>query len=271
MVTGMDADALYLPDGDGFVGTILTQGGWDRNGQNGAVVLSLLGHCLEDVPSLTPMLLTRLTVDLVRQVPIGRHLDVVPTIVREGKKLQVVQLEVVVDDVLHVRATALRLRLADVSDTPGLPSSTVDDDPASKLLPPERCERMVGRGAEAPPRFLEAIEMRRAPMAEGPGFGLWVRFDLPVVAGEPIRATSRLTLGIDFANLIDVDFDMDAATMINPDVSAHVLRPPTGEWVGVTGQTRFDHTQGRGISQVSLSDAAGLFGFASASQLVQPR
>ena len=51
----MEAPALYLPDGDGFVGTILTQGGWDPGAQNGAVVLALLGHCLEDVPTLSPM------------------------------------------------------------------------------------------------------------------------------------------------------------------------------------------------------------------------
>lgn len=268
----MDGDAMYLRDGDGFVGTILTQGGWDRGGQNGACVLSLLGHCLEDVPSLTPMLMARMSVDLVRQVPIGQRFHVRPAILREGKKIQVVQLELVLDDLLHARATVLRLREQDVSATPGLSTSSTDEDPARELTPPDRCERMDGRGGPTePPAFLQAVEMRRARYVEGPGYGLWVRFDKPVVEGEPIRATSRLALGFDFVNLINVEFDIDAATMINPDVSAHVLRRPTGEWMGVTGDTRFAPDLGRGMSIAHLSDAQGVFGVASASQLVQPR
>ena len=40
----------------------------------------------------------------------GRRLHVVPTVVREGKKIQVVELRLLDGDVEHVRATALRLR-----------------------------------------------------------------------------------------------------------------------------------------------------------------
>lgn len=263
---------MYLPDGDGFVGTNLTQGGWDPNAQNGACVLSLLGHCLEDVPSLTPMLTARMTVDLVRQVPIGKRFHVRPSILREGKKIQVVQLELVHDQVLYAHATVLRLRELDVTATAGLSASSTTEDPATRITPPERCERMERRdGPREPPGFLKAIEMRLASFVDGTGAGLWVRFDKPVVAGAPIRATSRLALGFDFVNLINVEFDMDGATMINPDVSAHVLRPPAGEWVAVTGDTRFAHALGRGMSTAHLSDVGGVFGVASASQIVQPR
>ena len=68
-VTG--TDALYLPDGDRFVATDHTVGGWYPNMQSGGAVLPLLGHHLDGVPTLAPMGLTRLTVDLVRPVPIG--------------------------------------------------------------------------------------------------------------------------------------------------------------------------------------------------------
>ena len=102
---------MFVRDGDGFVGTTLTQGGWDRRHMNGAAVLALLGHCLDDVPSLVPMVVSRFTADLARPLPIGPRLHVVPEVVREGKKLQLVQLRVVVDDVDHAWATALRLRV----------------------------------------------------------------------------------------------------------------------------------------------------------------
>jgi hypothetical protein len=263
----MEAPALYLPDGDGFVGTILTQGGWDPGAQNGAVVLALLGHQLEDVPTLAPMGLARLTVDLVRPVPIGVRLDVHVEVVREGKKLQVVLLELRAGDVLHVRATALRLRVTDLGAEGAAllpPTPTVEDAPA--LPPPADCPR-VGEAAGAP-GFLRGIEMRRAA-----GLGVWIRLAVPVVAGEPIRATSRLTAGFDFAQLINAEVEraMPVMTMINPDVSAHVLRPPTGDWTAVTGRTTFAPTVGRGLSSATLSDAAGPFALASTTQLVQPR
>lgn len=263
----MDERSLYLPDGDGYVGTIRTQGGWDPGAQNGAAVLSLLGHCLEDVPSLAPMGLARLTVDLQRPVPIGPRLVVRPTILREGKKIQVLSLEVLVDDVVHVRATALRLREEDVSDREALLGEAPPGDPAvAEMPPPEACERL-GVGPESP-GFLQGIEMRRAA-----GLGVWIRLALPVVAGAPIRTTSCMTVGFDFAQLINarVEHAMASMTMINPDVTAHVLRPPTGPWIAVTGETRFAAGIGRGVSSARLSDADGLFAIASTSQLVQRR
>ncbi|MBV8461690.1 MAG: hypothetical protein JO368_00245 [Acidimicrobiales bacterium] len=59
--------------------------------------------------------------------------------------------------------------------------------------------------------------------------------------------------------------------MINPDVSAHVLRPPTGEWIALTGDTRLNPALGRGLSTALLSDTDGVFAVVSMSQLIQPR
>jgi hypothetical protein len=264
---GVEEPALYIPDGDGFVGTILTQGGWDPGSQNGAVVLALLGHCLEEVPTLTGMGLARLTVDLMRPVPIGPRLVVRPTVVREGKKIQVVLLEVLVGDVVHVRATALRLRVEDLGDdVAGMLGESPVAYPIAELPSPEQCDRL-GQ-TKGSPGFLNGIEMRRAA-----GIGVWVRFAVPVVAGQAIRATSRATVGFDFAQLINAEVAgaMGSLTMINPDVSGQVLRPPTGEWIAVTGETRFDAGFARGISLAALSDASGLFAVATTSQLVQRR
>jgi len=55
-------------------GTSRTGSAWDQATQSGGAVLALLGHVLEKVPTLVPMSLTRLTVDIVRPVPVGEHL-----------------------------------------------------------------------------------------------------------------------------------------------------------------------------------------------------
>jgi hypothetical protein len=269
----MEAEALYVRDGDGFVGTILTQGGWHPEQANGGTVLALLGQCLDDVPSIVPMSLTRFTADLVRPVPLGRRLHVVPTVLREGKKIQVVQLQLLAGDVEHVRATALRLRDADVS-SPDLPPSTTDTRPAAGLTPPEASLsfREVHREADRPlPGFLRAVEMRHAERRDGSGVGVWLRLEVPVVSGEPVRPTALLTFAFDYGNLIGVGDHSQTITMINPDVSAHVLRAPVGDWVAITGDTRFNPALGRGVSSATLSDREGVFALATISQLLQRR
>lgn len=135
-----EEQALYVRDGDAFVGTGCTKGSWHADGQSGGAVLALLGHVLEDVPTLTDMSLSRLTVDIVRAVPVGRPLHIRPTIVREGKKIQVVDFVVGVDDTELVRARALRLRDADLTALDGLPQSTTDHNPSAALPPPDELE-----------------------------------------------------------------------------------------------------------------------------------
>src|SRR3954465_15486758 len=109
-----EAEALYVRDRETFVGTSCTKGAWAHGGQAGGAVLALLGHVLEDVPTLSPMSLTRLTADIVRPVPVGQRLRVDPEILRQGKKIQVVDLTVSAGDTVTTKARALRIRDRDV-------------------------------------------------------------------------------------------------------------------------------------------------------------
>lgn len=261
---------MFVRDGDGFVGTELIGGGWNPEEANGGTVLALLGQCLHEVPSLVPMSLSRFTADLVRPVPVGRRLEVRSSVVREGKKIQVVDLRLVVDDVEHVRATALRLREADLTARDDVPASSVADRPADALVRPEEAERM-GELMPFVPGFMKAVDLRYAPRRDGTGHGAWMRLDRPVVAGEPVTPTAALTATFDYANLIGVQEHSPSLTMINPDVTAHVLRAPRSKWTALTGDTRFNAGWGRGVSTGVLSDDDGPFAFVSISQLIQAR
>jgi len=267
----MEREGMFVRDGDAFVGTSLTQGGWDRRHMNGAAVLSLLGQCLDAVPTLVPMVVSRFTADLARPVPIGPRLHVVHEVVREGKKLQLVQLRIVVDDVEHAWASALRLRTADLSERRDVPVGTPTSPAAGELLEPrEGLSSVRDRGPDVP-GFLHAIDLRRAARRDGRGEGYWARLDAAVVAGEPTTPTARITFAFDCANVMGIDDPMGNVTMINPDVTAHVLRPPVDEWVAITGETFVMPSLGRSTTIATFSDRDGLYAQGSLSQLVQPR
>ena len=90
----------------------------------------------------------------------------------------------------------------------------------------------------------------------------------PVVAGEPVRATSLAALPLDMANLLGVMLDPTKASSINPDVTGHLCRAPAGEWVALTGNTYYGHAVGHGVSMATMSDKDGVFGVTSTSQIL---
>ncbi len=263
--------SLYVREGDGFVGTGCTRGAWYGNGQSGGAVLALLGHVLEDVPTFAPMSLARLTVDLVRLVPVGELLHVRTEVLREGKRIQLVELVVSTKDDDVVRASALRVRERDLTDLDRLPPEAPGEHALPPVPGPDEAET-VGAEPGAADFLRYGAELRATPAAGDRWRTVWVRLRVPVVAGEPVRVTSRAALPMDCVNLIGVTAaDLARVTAINPDVSAHLLRTPTGEWTGMTGTTRFAHGIGHGVSIAELHDGGGRFGVASTSQLVEPR
>jgi hypothetical protein len=262
--------ALYVPDGDAFVGTRCTGSAWYPDAQAGGAVLALLGHVLEDVPTLQPMSLSRLTVDIVRPVPVGRPLRVGAEVLREGKKIQVVDLTLTDGDVVATRARALRIRDLDVTGRDGMPASTSDENPAATLPPPEALEGVEDREGVAD--FLRlGAELRRTSEPIDGVHAVWCRLRVPVVAGAPVRATSRAVLPLDLVNLLGVALDPARASSINPDVTGHLTRAPVADWVALAGHTRYAHGVGHGVSMATLSDVDGVFGVTSTSQVLDPR
>lgn len=262
----MTAGALYERDGDAFVGTGCTKGSWHANGQSGGAVLALLGHVLEDVATLVPMSVSRLTVDLVRPVPVGEPLWVDTAVVREGKRIQVTDLTVRSRDGVCVRGRALRIRDDDLRTGAPLPAAGSGAD--LDLPRPEDLE-----GVDHLPGVADFLrlgaELRRTtePGPDG-SFCVWVRLRVPVVAEEAVRAASRVALPMDCVNLIGVH-DLAGVRAVNPDVSAHVARPPDGEWTALLGTTRFAPEVGHGVSMAHLADRRGVFGVTSTSQVVE--
>src|SRR5712671_5850254 len=80
-------DAIYRVDGDRVVTGPNAAGPWDPGMQHGSAPASLVVWAAEAVPTPVPMRIARVTIDLMRPVPVA-PLTLQTEILREGRKIQ---------------------------------------------------------------------------------------------------------------------------------------------------------------------------------------
>ncbi len=243
--------------------TVLTQGPWSPLAQHGGPVCAALAALMETIPSLVPMQVSRFTFDLFRPVPLTR-LGTETRIVREGKRLQLVEAALFDGNTQVARGAAMRLRevdLGEVLDHPHRPRAEVPPFSGRGVRPRPSVAHRIG--------FLRAIEIER--VAGRPGDGLpatsWFRALVPLIEGQPMTALQRLAMFADFTSAASLYLDAATYSAINPDVTLQVLRPPTGEWICVDGRTEAGGN-GIGHSRSSIYDRDGFVASASTSQLI---
>ena len=181
---------------------------------------------------------------------------------RPGKKVQLVEASLLAGETEVVRATGLRIRVAD-SSSPTRP--TTGSRRGRATLP--RAVR-----ARRPVNFGVAMEMTwRAARSVCPGrrrCGSGSR--VPVVAGEETTPLMRVAAAADFGNGISGVVDWDEHLFINPDLTIYLHRQPAGEWVGLDARTWPTH-EGVGIAEAALYDEGGRIGRSVQSLLLDRR
>ena len=261
----MPAAAVFLLDGDRLVPTALAQGPWAAGAQHGGAPAALVARAIEAVPCDAPMQVARLTVELLRPVPLA-PLTVDAKVVRPGRKVQLVESVIRADDTPVVRAVGLRIRTTSLP----LPEGTLDEDAPP---PPESARLLVGSapGAVSEGGFIAAMEMRAVTGGfEGPGPSTsWFRLRQPLVEGEEPSPLVRVAAAADFGNGISWVLPFDRFTSINPDLTVHLARPLEGEWVCLESRT-YPQPSGVGMAETALYDRRGRIG-RSVQSLVHDR
>jgi hypothetical protein len=256
------AEALYLPDGDRFVPTVATTGPWDRNAQHGGPSSALLARALERMPSDEPVHVTRLTYDLLRPVPMT-PLEIRTEVVRTSRRISVVEAGLFADDVLVMRAAALRIRAGDL-DLP--PEAAPADDVMGSEPGTGELAIALGDGNAYNDIGVEIRFVEGGFQHLGPGVA-WVRLRLPVVAGEEPTPLQRAAAAADLGNGLSSVLKMRDWIYINPDLSVHVARPPIGEWIGLRSVTHA-FGSGTGLAESAMYDSTGRFARAAQSLLI---
>ena len=186
--------ALFARDGDRFLPTHYCQGPWDPGAPFGGAPAALLATLVDQTPSLVPMQIARLTTDLLRPVPMTPLVPEV-RVVREGKKIQVIQASLVADGVEVTRATALRFR-KDSLEIEGLPDGRRDNplptEPREQDDEPFPAAEPHGARLATEWLFEEAGGYYRDP--------LWIRLRADVIEGERPLPIAKLAFVADTAS-----------------------------------------------------------------------
>jgi hypothetical protein len=257
------AETLFERDGERVRATRLTIGPWDAGHCHGGAPAALLAHLVETTPSLVPMATVRMTIELLRPVPLA-PLDTSVEVLREGRRVQLLDARLdTADGTPIIRCNALRIRTTELD----LPDGTEPDAPAP-TPGPDDLPRYTG-GSEWPAGFHEALDIRLPGghiNQRGPATA-WFRLLVPVLPDVPISPLSRAAAAADFGNGLSSPLAMGPYVFVNPDLTLDLHRDPTGEWVALEASTAVE-PRGTGLSSSRLHDATGPIGTALQSLYV---
>ena len=161
--------------------------------QHGSAPAALVVWAAEAIPTPVPMQIARVTIDLMRPVPVA-PLTLETEVLREGRKIQLCAVRLLADG----RRRGRRDRAQDQDAALALPPD-VADQPV-ELPGPDQSHAEPADFSSSP--FVTGISMRAARGRFGvPGPGaIWYRVDRPLVEGFAVSQAMRAVVAADFCN-----------------------------------------------------------------------
>jgi hypothetical protein len=275
-----DVDAFFVADGDRYIPTKLTRGPWDPGSQHAGPPAALIGREIARLDGGSGRQVGRITYEILRPVPIA-PLRVDASVIRPGRAVELVEATMADDEGEVIRARAWRLRRGSVDVPSGLSS---DDGPGilgtspstlrPGFAPPGPDEASPGSFPDTGQKagYHTAMEYRfvRGGFGEpGPAVA-WMRMRVPLVDGEEPTPLERLLVAADSGNGVSATLDWSRFVFINVDLSVHVHRQMTGEWICLDAIT-IPERSGIGIADTALYDERGPVGRADQTLLVDAR
>jgi Thioesterase-like superfamily len=245
-----------------FRATEHTGGAWERDTQHIAPALGLMAHVVEtdrDARRDDGLVVARLSYDILGTVPIS-EVDVDVSVLRGGRTIELV--EAVLG---HGGRPAVRLRawLMQSRDTEAVRGTRHDPIPGPDQTEPWDPTTVWTGG------FIATAEVRRRQVAPGRA-SVWVRTDVPLLAGEQVSRLSRFAGLLDIANGMAVRAEPEAVLFPNVDLTAHFFTEPRGDWLGLDTTVSFG-AHGIGLTTSLIHDERGPVGVSSQALTVRPR
>jgi hypothetical protein len=93
---------------------------------------------------------------------------------------------------------------------------------------------------------------------------------MPLIAGEEPTGLQRLMVLADCGNGVSASLPIGQWLFINPDLTVHLCRYPTGEWLCIDAATTADE-RGFGVATSTLYDERGRVAHGAQSLFIAPR
>lgn len=255
--------SFYEALGDGrFRSTEQTTGPWTSESQHLGPPTALLVRELERLPTSEPASIVRVTVEILGPVPVA-ELAVTAAVERPGRSVELLSGEIRAAGRTAVRARAWRIVRSD--------SAAVSAGVGEALAPPES-GRPLGRPDGWGAGYIDVMEWRSLHGAfdeAGPAT-VWARQQVDLVAGEEPTGLQRLLTAADAASGVSSRLNPVGWWFINTELTVHLHRQPTGDWVGLDANTIIG-ADGTGAAFTVLHDLSGPVGRAAQALMIRPR
>lgn len=241
-----DRPAFFERDGDSYQPTGMTRSPWSASAINGAAIGGLLGHLIDEAVAGSGKHVARFTVDILGEVPHGR-IESRTRWLREGRRIAMVETELLAGDRVGARATALCVATRDT-----MPVVEPNPFPRFDTLEP---------GEFFMPGFFGGVPdvrpVRGKVMETGPGT-VWLKFNVDLIAGEDMPPLARAAIIADFGVGVGNVLPRKDWTFPNLDIGIHFLRMPVGEWLMMDSITE---TAGNGhaLARSMFADEEGIY------------
>lgn len=244
-----------------FLATPQVGGAWVVEEQHIAPVLGLLVHVLEqdrDRRRDDQLFPARLSYDIWGTVPVA-EVETEVRVLRAGRTVELVEASL-----RHGGRTIVLLRawLMRRDDTSAVAGSALPTIAPPEATPPWDPTTVWPGG------FIASIDLRRE-QAEPGRATFWASTDVPLVEDEAVSPLARMVGLLDIANGMTVRADPRTVAFPNLDLTAHLLREPTGQWVGFDTTVSFG-AHGIGVTSSVLHDEDGPLGTMEQILTVRP-
>lgn len=245
-----------------FFATELTRGPWSNDHQHGGPPSALLARAVEQLAHERDGFIVRLTIELLRPIPIAAPLEVVTDVLSSGRTVSRIAAALVSGDQQLAVAVALRIRVEEL----GLPTRLPDSD--ELLRPVEQCPPFEFGFFQHEVGYHTAIEARVASGEWGSGrMAVWMRPRVPLLADEQTSPLQRVMICADAGHGVGAALDTRQWSFVNPDLTVQLHRLPSSEWLGMSART-WTEPLGFGACRTRLSDRRGELGIVLQSQVI---
>lgn len=260
-------EALFTLEDGRYRPTLWSRGPWSPELLHGGPPAVLLARALEDARDDPDLLISRLTVDLMRPVRLAPLHTSVQRI-REGRRIRLVDAFLHDGDTVVARATALMLKRnpdAPLVPAPPLPARLM----SWQALKTRDVQKVGNMTDESDTRlFHRGVDVRFVPRTTpDQPFAAWLRAPYGLLPGQGLTHFEHTVAAADYVSPIGSMANPPNRGFINADFTLTLSRDPTSEWLCFESLGRPDQA-GIATSVVNLYDEAGLLGSIACSCLL---